>query len=55
MAKQSEQILEEQLVANLQKLGYQYLSINDEKGLLTNLKNQLEKHIYCKYIFVLWS
>ncbi|HNR85921.1 MAG TPA: type I restriction endonuclease, partial [Taishania sp.] len=44
MAKQSEQILEEQLVANLQKLGYQYLSINDEKGLLTNLKNQLEKH-----------
>ncbi len=44
MAKQSEQILEEQLIANLQKLGYQYLSINDEKGLLTNLKNQLEKH-----------
>ncbi|HNS42428.1 MAG TPA: hypothetical protein PKN22_06690, partial [Taishania sp.] len=44
MAKQSEQILEEQLVVNLQKLGYQYLSINDEKGLLTNLKNQLEKH-----------
>lgn len=44
MAKQSEQILEEQLVANLQKLGYQFVAITDEKGLLTNLKNQLEKH-----------
>lgn len=44
MSKQSEQILEEQLVAQLQKLGYKYVSIADEKGLLANLKNQLEKH-----------
>ncbi len=32
MAKQSEQILEEQLVANLQKLGYQFVTVPDEKG-----------------------
>lgn len=44
MSKQSEQILEEQLIAQLQKLGYGYISISDEKGLLGNLKNQLEKH-----------
>lgn len=44
MSKQSEQILEEQLVAQLQKLGYKYVSIADEKRLLANLKNQLEKH-----------
>ena len=44
MAKQTEQILEEQLIAQLQKLGYSYVSISDEKALLTNLKSQLEKH-----------
>ena len=44
MSRQSEQILEEQLIAQLQKLGYQYVSIADEKGLLLNLKGQLEKH-----------
>lgn len=44
MSKQSEQILEEQLIAQLQKLGYAYLSIADEKALLSNLKSQLEKH-----------
>jgi len=44
MSKQSEQILEEQLLAQLQKLGYAYLSIAEEKGLLANLKSQLEKH-----------
>jgi type I restriction enzyme R subunit len=44
MAKQSEQILEEQLVAQLQKLGYKYALINDEADLLVNLKAQLEKH-----------
>jgi type I restriction enzyme, R subunit len=44
MSKQIEQILEEQLIAQLQKLGYGYISIADEKGLLANLKNQLEKH-----------
>ena len=44
MSKQSEQILEEQLVAQLQKLGYKYVSISDEKGLSSNLKTQLETH-----------
>ena len=44
MSKQSEAILEEQLIAQLQKLGYSYVSISDEKALLTNLKSQLEKH-----------
>jgi type I restriction enzyme R subunit len=44
MAKQPEQILEEQLVAQLQKLGYGLVYIKDEKDLLANLKTQLEKH-----------
>ena len=44
MSRQSEQILEEQLLIQLQKLGYQYISIATEKGLLVNLKSQLEKH-----------
>ncbi len=44
MSKQSEQILEEQLIAQLQKLGYGYSLINSEKDLLINLKSQLEKH-----------
>lgn len=44
MAKQSEQILEEQLVVQLQKLGYRYALINDETALVANLKTQLEKH-----------
>lgn len=44
MAKQPEQILEEQLVSQLQKFGYDLALIADEKSLITNLKNQLEKH-----------
>lgn len=44
MSKQSEQILEEQLLIQLQKLGYKYITIADEKSLLANLKIQLEKH-----------
>ena len=44
MAKQPEQILEEQLVAQLQTMGYAGVTIVDEKELLTNLKAQLEKH-----------
>lgn len=44
MSKQPEQILEDNLVAQLQTLGYAYVSINDEKDLLANLKSQLEKH-----------
>ena len=44
MSKQSEQILEEQLIAQLQKLGYAYFPIADEKALIANFKSQLEKH-----------
>jgi len=44
MAKQSEQILEEQLIVQLQKLGYTYVKIEGEVDLLFNLKRQLEKH-----------
>jgi type I restriction enzyme, R subunit len=44
MSRQSEQILEEQLIAQLQKLGYSYIVINGETDLLINLKGQLEKH-----------
>jgi len=44
MSRQSEQILEEQLIAQLQKLGYGYIIINSEKDLFLNLKGQLEKH-----------
>ncbi len=44
MSKQPEQILEDILVIQLQKLGYTYVSISDEKDLLANLKTQLEKH-----------
>lgn len=49
MAKQPEQILEEQLVEQLQKLNYSLATIKDEKGLIANLKNQLEKHNSIKF------
>jgi len=44
LSKQSEQILEQQLIIQLQKLGHKYITIADEKALLANLKTQLEKH-----------
>ena len=44
MPKQPEQILEEQLIEQLQKLSYSYVQIKDETALLSNLKKQLEKH-----------
>ena len=44
MSTQPEQILEEQLVAQLQKIGYQLVVINNENDLIANLKQQLEKH-----------
>lgn len=49
MSKQSEAILEEQLVAQLKMLGYQYALINSEKDLILNLKAQLEKHNSCAF------
>ena len=44
MTTQPEQILENNLVTQLQKLGYKSVVIKDEKDLLANLKTQLEVH-----------
>lgn len=44
MTHQPEQILENELVAQLIELGYEKVSVSDEKELLINLKRQLEKH-----------
>ncbi len=44
MSTQPEQVLENQLVAQLQKLKYEKVVIKDEKALTANLKIQLEKH-----------
>lgn len=44
MTTQPEQILENNLVAQLVKLGYKQVVIRDENDLLENLKSQLEKH-----------
>ncbi|NVK08074.1 MAG: type I restriction endonuclease subunit R [Tenacibaculum sp.] len=47
MTSQSERILEENLVKQLQELGYKKVVIKDEEDLITNLKNQLEIHNNC--------
>ncbi len=44
MTSQPEQLLENNLMAQLQLLGYSFVSIADETDLLANLKTQLEKH-----------
>lgn len=44
MTSQPEQLLENNLIAQLQLMGYQYTTIETEKDLLANLKCQLEKH-----------
>lgn len=44
MTTQPEQILEDNLVAQLIELGYAYVAIKDEKDLYANFKSQLEKH-----------
>lgn len=44
MSTQSEQVLENQLIAQLSKIGYTKVAIPDESALLANLKIQLEKH-----------
>jgi len=44
MSKQPELILEEQLIAKLQELGYALVHIQNESDLIANLKKQLEKH-----------
>ena len=44
MTTQPEYILEENLVEQLQDLGYEKVNIKDEDELVANLKGQLEKH-----------
>ncbi|MDD4528162.1 MAG: type I restriction endonuclease subunit R [Candidatus Margulisbacteria bacterium] len=44
MTKQAEQVLEDKLVKQLIELEYSFVKIDDEKDLLSNLKQQLEKH-----------
>jgi len=44
MTSQPEQLLENNLVSQLVKLGYEKVVIKDEADLLINLKTQLEKH-----------
>jgi type I restriction enzyme R subunit len=44
MSKQSEAILEEQLITQLKALGYKYALIHSEKDLILNLKSQIEIH-----------
>ncbi|MCB9252976.1 MAG: type I restriction endonuclease subunit R [Flavobacteriales bacterium] len=44
MSKQPELILEEQLIAKLQELGYALVHIQNETELIDNLKVHLEKH-----------
>jgi type I restriction enzyme R subunit len=44
MPKQPELVLEEQLVGQLQKLGYGLVYLKDENEIISNLKSQLEKH-----------
>ena len=44
MTIQSEQALENNLIKQLQELGFERVFVNDEGGLIINLKLQLEKH-----------
>ena len=44
MATESEQALENKLIAQLQTLGFESVQIQDELALVANLKKQLEKH-----------
>ncbi len=44
MTTQPEQILEDNLIAQLVELGYTYIAIKDEIDLFANFKSQLEKH-----------
>ena len=48
MSKQPELILEEQLIAKLQELGYVLVHIRNEAQLIANLRVQLEKHNHIK-------
>ena len=44
MTAQSEQALENGLIATLQDMSYEYVQIKEETNLLSNFNTQLEKH-----------
>ena len=44
MSTQSEQVLENKMIAQLVSLGYERVVLSDEAAVLANLKRQLEKH-----------
>ena len=44
MSRQSESVLEDNLVKQLISLEYEQVTIKDDKALEANLKSQLEKH-----------
>ena len=44
MTTESEQTLENKLIAQLETLGFEQVHIKDEEALVSNLKRQLEKH-----------
>ena len=44
MSTQPELLLEDNLIRQLEGLGYEYVAIRDEATLMANLKTQLEKH-----------
>jgi type I restriction enzyme R subunit len=44
MSTESEQTLEDNLIAQLENLGFDRVRIDDEKALVINMKKQLEKH-----------
>lgn len=49
MTTETEATLEKNLINQLQTLGFDKVSIKDEADLVTNLKNQLEKHNHAQY------
>jgi type I restriction enzyme R subunit len=49
MNTQPEQVLENQLIEQLQKLGYSLVQITDESMLMANLRQQLEKHNHTQF------
>ena len=46
---QPEQVLEDNLITQLSKIGYEKIKIKNESELLSNLKSQLEKHNKTKF------
>lgn len=52
---QTEEMLENKFISDLQDLGYEYIKINSEDELRTNLRHQLEKLNDIKFTDVEWA